>query len=97
MTAIKLYAVNTDAAFIQNNKQMDTRVWLQQKLADESGLATEEIHFDREFEQLSLDSLSVITLAYELESYTGKELIDPSVFSEYNTINKLAAWLETQK
>ncbi len=92
-----LLAAHVAAAFIQNIKTMDTRIWLQQKIADEAGLPAEEIHFDKEFEHFSLDSLSVITLAYELESYTGKELIDPSVFSEYNTINKLAAWLEAQK
>lgn len=76
---------------------MTTQEWLQQKIAEEAGLPAPEITYDTPFDQLALDSLSVITLAYELESYTGKESIDPSVFSEFNTINKLTEWLEQQK
>jgi acyl carrier protein len=76
---------------------MLTQEWLQQKIAEETGLPIADIAYDTPFEQFSMDSLSVITLAYELESFTGKETIDPSVFSEFNTINKLTAWLEQQK
>lgn len=75
---------------------MTTQEWLQTKIAEEAGMQVEEITLDAPFESFSLDSLSVITLAYELESFTGKESIDPSVFSEYNTINKLSEWVNQQ-
>jgi acyl carrier protein len=75
---------------------MTTQEWLQAKIAEEAGMQVEEITLDAPFESFSLDSLSVITLAYELESFTGKESIDPSVFSEYNTINKLSEWVNQQ-
>lgn len=76
---------------------MTTKEWLQQKIAEEAGLPAQAITFDTPFEQFALDSLSVISLAYELESFTGRESIDPTVFSEFNSINKLAEWLEQQK
>lgn len=76
---------------------MDTRTWLQEKLAEEAGMKPESIAFDDEFEQLSLDSLSIITLTFDIESYIGKELVDPTIFSQYNTINSLAEWLDQQK
>lgn len=75
---------------------MTTQEWLQTKIAEEAGMQVEEIALDAPFESFSLDSLSVITLAYELESFTGKDSIDPSVFSEYNTINKLSEWVNQQ-
>jgi acyl carrier protein len=76
---------------------METKIWLQQKISEEAGIPAEEIKFDDPFEKFSMDSLSVITLAYELEGYTGKEQIDPTVFAEYNTINKLSEWLAGQQ
>jgi len=76
---------------------MTTQLWLQQKISEESGIDSSQIGFDQEFEQFRMDSLSVITLAYELEAFSGVEQIDPAVFTEFNTINKLAEWIQAQK
>jgi acyl carrier protein len=75
---------------------MDIKVWLQQKIAEESGQPLEEILYDTEFSNFKLDSLSIVTLAYELESMLNIEL-SPTAFTEFNTINKLAEWIQSQK
>lgn len=49
---------------------MTTQLWLQQKISEESGIDSSQIGFDQEFEQFRMDSLSVITLAYELEAFS---------------------------
>lgn len=76
---------------------MDVKIWLQEKLAEELGVSPNEVAFDKEFEEFKLDSLSLLSLAFDLESTAGIKEIDPTVFTEYNSINKLAAWVEKQK
>ena len=75
---------------------MDMKLWLRQKIADEAGLRADQIPLDEEFDNFKLDSLSLISLSYELESIVDRD-ISPTVFIEYNTINKLAEWMGTQK
>lgn len=75
---------------------IEIKVWLQQKIAEESGQPLEEILYDTEFTNFKLDSLSIVTLAYELESMLNIEL-SPTAFTEFNTINKLAEWIQSQK
>lgn len=76
---------------------MDITQTLKELVANEAGLPVEEISADQKFESFNLDSLSVVSLAFELENATGIAQIDPTVFTEYNTINKLAAWVNSQK
>jgi acyl carrier protein len=70
--------------------------WLRQKLSEESALDMKTVDLDADFTNLSLDSLSVVSLAYELETYTGV-IIDPTVFSEFKTPNELVQWIQLQK
>lgn len=74
----------------------DIRVWLRDKIAEESGFDSTQVSYDEAFESFKLDSLSLLSLSYELESLLERDL-DPTLFTEYNTINKLAAWLEEEK
>lgn len=76
---------------------MDIKIWLQEKIAEESGLQLQQVPFNKEFEEFKLDSLSLISLAFDLEKQIGVDEIDPTVFTEYNSINKLAEWIERKQ
>lgn len=76
---------------------MNITLWLQEKIAEETNLPIEEISCDLEFSNFNMDSLSILTLAFDLESKLDITEIDPTIFSEYNTINKLVVWIENQK
>lgn len=69
--------------------------WLKEKLSAEIGVETTLINLDTPFTQINLDSLSMVSLAYDLETYTGI-VIDPTVFSEFDTPNKLVEWIRLQ-
>jgi acyl carrier protein len=75
-----------------NNQEIKN--WLVQKIAEESDIDPETIKTDVPIESFNLDSLSMITLSYDLETVLGKE-IDPTVFWQHNTIDKLATAIET--
>ena len=75
-----------------NNQELKN--WLVQKIAEESDLQPEAINTNAPIESFNLDSLSMITLSYDLETALGKE-IDPTVFWQHNTIDKLAEVIET--
>jgi len=77
-------------------QKTDVREWLQKQIAEESGVAVEEISLDEAFENFRLDSLSFVSISYELETQLSME-ISPTVFTEFNTINKLAEWINAQK
>ncbi len=68
--------------------------WLIQKIAEESDLKAETIDVNAPIDTFNLDSLSMISLSYDLETVLGKE-IDPTVFWQHNTIDKLASAIET--
>ncbi|WP_109852049.1 acyl carrier protein [Aquimarina sp. AU58] len=76
---------------------MNIKLWLQEKIAEETELPINEISCDLEFVNFNMDSLSILTLAFDLESKLNIGEIDPTLFSEYNTINKLVTWVENQK
>lgn len=75
-----------------NNQEIKN--WLVQKIAEESDIQPESVKTDMPIESFNLDSLSMITLSYDLEKVLGKE-IDPTVFWQHNTIDKLAKAIET--
>jgi acyl carrier protein len=69
--------------------------WLRQKLSEETSSDSKTIDLDVDFSDLGLDSLSTVSLAYELETFTGV-VIDPTVFSEFRTPNELVRWIQLQ-
>lgn len=75
---------------------MEIKYWLQKQLAEELGLTPQEISCDADFETFNLDSLSLISLSFQLEKLL-KEEISPTIFVEYNSINKLSEWFNSQK
>jgi acyl carrier protein len=81
---------------MSNSNCADVRGWLQQKIAVETGDPLESISMDAEFESFRLDSLSLLSISYDLENEINIE-ITPSDLTEFNTINKLSRWIETKK
>lgn len=75
---------------------MNVKHWLIEKISEESGDAKDSINCDEIFDNLNLDSLSSISIAFDIEKEYNIENINPSVFSEYNTINKLAEWIQSR-
>lgn len=76
---------------------MNFRQWLITQIASEASINEEEIDCDAPFDQFNLDSLAIVSISFEMESVFQLENVDPSLFSEYNTINKLCVWLENQQ
>ncbi len=79
------------------NQNMKLEAYLQRKIADETDMSVEDIPLDQEFDQLDLDSLSILTIAFDLETDFGFDNLDPTVLSEFNTINKLVEWMTSKK
>ncbi|CAM3854002.1 phosphopantetheine-binding protein [Aquirufa aurantiipilula] len=76
---------------------MNFKHWLIQQIASEASISEKEVDCDAAFEHFNLDSLSIVSLSFEMESKFQLENVDPSLFSEYNTINKLCVWMENQQ
>ncbi|MCZ2475131.1 acyl carrier protein [Aquirufa ecclesiirivi] len=76
---------------------MQYKNWLITQIASEASIVEEEVDCDKTFDQFNLDSLAIVSISFEMESQFQLENVDPSLFSEYNTINKLCVWLENQQ
>lgn len=72
-----------------------TKDWLIEKIAEETGVQISDVHPDEPFDSFNMDSLSVVSISYDLENFSGKT-VDPTIFGEYKTINQLVNWLEKQ-
>lgn len=68
--------------------------WFIEKISEESGTAIENIKTDQPFDNFNLDSLSTVTIAFDLEKETGVD-IDPTIFYEYDTIDKIVEKIQT--
>lgn len=66
--------------------------WLTQRIATELKINPEQIDVHQPFASLRLDSVFVVTLAIDLETWLGTA-IDPSVFWEIPDIASLSEWL----
>lgn len=73
----------------------EIKAWLIEQVADELGIKPEEVATDEPFQELGLDSLSMTSISFELESKLGVDQISPTVFSEYDSIDKLVEWVES--
>lgn len=69
--------------------------WLIRKIAEESNMPESEINIAASFKDFSLDSLSMVSLSYDLETFTGKT-IEPTAFWEYDSIEKLSTWITSE-
>lgn len=66
--------------------------WLIQRIATELKIAPERIDVNQPFASLRLDSVFVVTLAVDLETWLSTA-IDPSIFWEMPDIASLSDWL----
>jgi len=76
---------------------MDYKEWLLQEFGTELSVDPANVNADEPFENMHIDSLSMVSISYNLETAFNLENIDPAIFSEYNTINKLTEWLNRNK
>ncbi len=67
---------------------------LVQILADYKGVDASEIDATASFAELGLDSLDVAELVMQIEDELG---VSVEMSAEYNTVDKLLAYLEAQK
>lgn len=70
--------------------------WLIEKVAKEAKLKPENIATDAPFVGFGLDSIVIVTLVDDLEYWLNISL-DPTIFWEYPTIEKLTDWLIAEK
>ena len=78
------------------NTLLDIENWLTEKIIEESGLTLAQIDKNEDIKNLNLDSLSSITIAFDIENTFNIEEINPTVFDEFNTIHKLSKWIVEQ-
>ncbi len=67
---------------------------LVQILADYKGVDAAEIKTDVSFTELGLDSLDVAELVMQIEDELG---VSVEMSAEYNTVDKLLAYIESQQ
>lgn len=65
-------------------------------IAKDQGLKEEDISITEKFDQFNLDSLSKLSIAYEIEQEFKLDYLNPGVLSEFDTINKLATWIKSK-
>ena len=71
--------------------------FIAEKIAEECRVSIDEISFEKSFNDFNMDSLALISMTMDIETFVGVGEINPTVFHEFNTINKLTEWLVTQK
>ena len=76
---------------------MSAKSWLIKRLASESDINESEINCDDPFDDYDLDSLDSVSIFMDMESEFDLKDVDPSILSQYNTINKLSHWIESVK
>lgn len=84
--------MNSESKAPKAEVDKDVTEWLISKLAEESGDPMDEISLDKPFSEFGLDSLSLMSMSYDLETFLERE-ISPTVFTEFNTIRELVAWV----
>lgn len=70
--------------------------FFKKNIAAEAGIKENEIDLGVSIEAFNLDSLSLVSLSHELDTYLGSN-IDPTVFWEFSTINDLIKWILENK
>lgn len=67
--------------------------WLADRIAGEMNVAPETISLDETFSNLGLNSLKTLIITGELGEFLGVEELNPALFWDYPTIQKLAEHL----
>jgi acyl carrier protein len=74
--------------------QAQIQDWLVEKISEETGLNKDQVKIDVPFDSFNLDSLSMITVSFDLETILGRE-IDPTLFYQYNSIRLLSEAIQS--
>ena len=82
---------------IKVNPSISAEEWLIQKISDESGISAAAITHTTRFDSLFLDSLSLISVLYDMEGEFGLEELNPGIFSQFETVGELASWIQEQQ
>lgn len=71
----------------------DLTNWFKKQIAFETGLKESEINLDVDIQTYNMDSLSLVSIAHDLETYIGIP-VDPTIFDEFKTINEIVKWIQ---
>ena len=66
-------------------------------VSKEQDIPIEQIDIDQPLEEMNLDSLTKLSLAFEIETKYDLKDLDPSILKEHNTIRKLSEWILMKK
>ena len=69
--------------------------WLLDRISVEAEVARDHIAITDDFDQLPIDSIVLVTLADQLEKWSGHQ-INPTVFWEFENTERLSHWLASQ-
>jgi acyl carrier protein len=67
--------------------------WLVDRIAREMNVAPETVSLDETFSNLGLNSIKTLIITGNLGEFLGAEELNPSLFWDYPTIQKLAEHL----
>jgi acyl carrier protein len=70
----------------------DIQAWLKNHLANSLEISPEEIDIDTDFIDLGMNSVAVVNISGELESFLGRRL-DPTLVLDYSNIRALSEHL----
>jgi acyl carrier protein len=70
-------------------------MWLLDRISIEAEVARDRISVTDDFDQLPIDSIVLVTLADQLEKWSGHQ-INPTVFWEFENTERLSQWLASQ-
>ena len=72
--------------------QSELTDWLVKKIADSTGVGTDQIDIDTTFADFGLDSRTAVSISAELERMLGREL-PPTLIWDYPTIKEVTQFL----
>ena len=78
-----------------SKRSEEIRAWLRERVGELTGLAPGEIKDDEPLLRLGLDSVGVVTLASDLEKWTGYRFRE-NPLEQYPTIRALADFLAAE-
>jgi len=84
---------------MENNtlsNELELTNWLKAKISEETLVSIDEIQPETPIESLGLDSLSAVSIAYDLEKHIHMS-IEPTILWEFTNIKELVKWILEKK
>ena len=76
--------------------QAEIRAWLIERMAKLASLEPERIDPSEEFQRYGISSVRLVEMSGQLEDFAGVR-VDPSIFWEQPTIDRLSAHLASKR